>query len=100
MSAGDARPAPSRRPWGLVLSGVCGNWDTKGEWRWITRRYFQLEEEQLQAHIRTYQIVERLLAVRQRQHKARPAAEQEHLAAIEALLQRQKALAKPVVEFV
>ncbi|MFJ4007683.1 hypothetical protein ACIPWL_30120 [Streptomyces sp. NPDC090023] len=44
--------------------------------------------------------MERLLAVRQRQHKARPAAEQEHLAAIEALLQRQKALAKPVVEFV
>ncbi|MGW2689448.1 hypothetical protein ACWC6I_40605 [Streptomyces sp. NPDC001414] len=75
-------------------------WDTKGAWRWITRRYFQLEEEQLQAHIRKYQIVERLLAVQQRQHKARQAAEQEHMAAIEALLQRQKALAKPVVEFV
>jgi len=73
------------------------SWDTQGKWRWITRRYSEPEEEQLQAHNRKYQIVERLLAVQQRQRKARQAAEQEHLAAIEALLQRQKALAKPVV---
>ncbi|MEQ6028104.1 competence protein CoiA family protein [Streptomyces salinarius] len=92
-----AAPFPLER----FVAAICTNatrphrlrvgWGTKGKWRWITRRYFELEEEQLQAHIRKYQIVERLLAVQQRQHKARQAAEQEHLAAIEALLQRQKA---------
>ncbi len=41
-----------------------------------------------------------MLAVQQRQREAKQAAEQEHLAAIEALLQWQKALVKPVVEFV
>lgn len=101
-----AAPFPLER----FIAAVCTNatrphrlrvgWDTKGKWRWTTRRYFELEEEQLQAHIHKYQVVERLLAVQQRQHKARQAAEQEHLAAIEALLQRQKALVKPVVEFV
>ncbi|MEU4360206.1 competence protein CoiA family protein [Streptomyces virginiae] len=73
---------------------------TKGNQRWITHRHFELEEEQLQAHARRYRIVERLAAVQQRQREARQAAEQEHLAAIEALLQRPKALVKPVVEFV
>ncbi|MFF9607832.1 competence protein CoiA family protein [Streptomyces sp. NPDC014684] len=101
-----AAPFPLER----FVAAICANatrphrlrvgWETKGKWRWITRRYFELEEEQLQAHIRKYQIVERLRAVQQRQHQARQAAEQEHLAAIEALLQRQKALVKPVVEFV
>jgi hypothetical protein len=45
-------------------------WDSKGKWRWITRRYFDMEEEQLQAHIRKYQIVERLQAAHQRQRNS------------------------------
>ncbi|MCX5264938.1 competence protein CoiA family protein [Streptomyces sp. NBC_00199] len=101
-----AAPFPLER----FVAAICQNatrphrlrvgWDTKGKWRWITRRYFDMEEEQFQAHIRKYQIVERLQAVQQRQQKARQAAEQEHVAAIEALLQRQKALIKPVTEFI
>ncbi|MFJ9026555.1 hypothetical protein ACIRPU_42430 [Streptomyces sp. NPDC102259] len=101
-----AAPFPLER----FVAAVCQNatrphrlrvgWDTKGKRRWITRRYFDMEEEQLQAHIRKYQIVERLQTVQQRQQNARQATEQEHLAAIEALLQRQKALIKPVTEFI
>ncbi|MFF9569886.1 competence protein CoiA family protein [Streptomyces sp. NPDC014685] len=71
-----------------------------GTWRWVTRSYFGLEEEQVQATARREQIMDRLAAIHRRQREAREAAEQEHLAAIEALLQRQKALIKPVVEFV
>ncbi|MEV5988469.1 competence protein CoiA family protein [Streptomyces sp. NPDC052051] len=97
-------------PLGRFVNAICKNttrphrlrhgWNTKGTWRWITRRYFDLEEEQLQAQTRKSQIVERLLAVKQRQQEARQGEEQQHLAAIEALLQRQEALTKPVVEFV
>ncbi|MFE9913360.1 hypothetical protein [Streptomyces clavifer] len=68
--------------------------------RWITRRYFELEEEQVQARAWRKQVMERLAAVQQRQREARTAAEREHTAAIEALLRRQKALVKPVVEVV
>ncbi|MFE1409071.1 hypothetical protein ACFW5D_37215 [Streptomyces sp. NPDC058770] len=71
-----------------------------GKWRWVTRPYFDLEEEQVQATARREQVMDRLVAVHRRQREAREAAEQEHLAAIEALLQRQKALVKPVVKFV
>ncbi|WP_322872165.1 hypothetical protein [Streptomyces goshikiensis] len=45
-------------------------------------------------------MIDRLATVQRRQREARQAAEQDHMAAIEALLQRQKALVKPVVEFV
>ncbi|WOP07043.1 competence protein CoiA family protein [Streptomyces cyaneofuscatus] len=69
-------------------------------WRWISRRYFELEEEQVRAMAWRKQVGERLAAIQQRQREARAAAEREHMAAIEALLQRQKALVKPVVEFV
>ncbi|WP_331721793.1 competence protein CoiA (plasmid) [Streptomyces sp. NBC_01102] len=69
-------------------------------WRWITGRYFELEEEQVRATAWRKQVRERLAAIQQRQREAKAAAEREHMAAIEALLQRQKALVKPVVEFV
>jgi competence protein CoiA len=69
-------------------------------WRWITRRYFELEEEQVRAAAWREQMTERLAAVRKRRREAREAAELQHMAAIEALLQREKALVKPVVEFV
>ncbi|MEU3430558.1 competence protein CoiA family protein [Streptomyces gardneri] len=76
------------------------SWE-KGEiWRWITRRYFELEEEQVRATAWRKQVMERLATIQQRQREAKAAAEREHMAAIEALLQRQKALVKPVVEFV
>ncbi|MET9610370.1 competence protein CoiA family protein [Streptomyces sp. NPDC006512] len=71
-----------------------------GTWRWTTRSYFEGEEEQVRATARREQVIDRLTAVQRRRREARKAAEQEHLAAIAALLQRQKALVKPVVEFV
>ncbi|MCX4400203.1 hypothetical protein OG887_44730 (plasmid) [Streptomyces sp. NBC_00053] len=88
--------ANTTRPHRLRAKG----WGDDGKWRWVTRPYFDLEEEQVQATARREQIMDRLAAVQRRQREAREAAEQEHLAAIEALLQRQKALVKPVVEFV
>ncbi|WP_332010949.1 competence protein CoiA family protein [Streptomyces uncialis] len=68
--------------------------------RWVTRPYFLLEEEQVQAAARHECIRERLASVRRKQEEARRAAEQQHLAAIDALLRRQEALTKPVVQFV
>ncbi|MFC8765810.1 RNA methyltransferase [Streptomyces sp. NPDC057193] len=75
------------------------SWEKDETWRWITRRYFELEEEQVRATARRKQVMERLAAIQQRQREARAEAERQHMAAIEALLQRQKALVKPVVEF-
>lgn len=77
---------------------VTGRRNDEGTWRWVTRPYFELEEEQVQATAHRRQVMERLFAVQRRQAEAQRTAEQEHLAAIEALLQRQKALVKPVVE--
>ncbi|MEV7547631.1 competence protein CoiA family protein [Streptomyces sp. NPDC089915] len=71
-----------------------------GEWRWITRAYFGLEEEQVRATARRHEVIERLAAVQRRRREAGQAAERDHIAAIEALLRRQKALVKPVVDFV
>jgi competence protein CoiA len=65
-------------------------------WRWITRRYFELEEEQVRAAAWREQMMERLAAVQKRRREAREAAERQHMAAIRALLQGEKAL----VEFV
>ncbi|WP_405861892.1 hypothetical protein OG361_40720 [Streptomyces sp. NBC_00090] len=76
------------------------SWEKVETWRWITRRYFELEEEQVRARAWREKVMERLAAVQRRQREAKAAAEREHIAAIEALLQRQKALVKPVVEFV
>ncbi|CAL9677764.1 hypothetical protein SUDANB105_08075 (plasmid) [Streptomyces sp. enrichment culture] len=98
-------------PLDRFVAAICANttrphrlrvpsWEKGETWRWITRRYFELEEEQVRATARRKQVMERLAAVQQRQREAKAAAEREHMAAIEALLQRQKALVKPVVEFV
>lgn len=98
-------------PLARFVTAICANtsrphrlrvpsWEKNETWRWITRRYFELEEEQNRATVWRNQAMERLAAVQRRQQEVRAAAEQEHLAAIEALLQRQKALVKPVVEFV
>ncbi|MFI7020148.1 competence protein CoiA family protein [Streptomyces sp. NPDC050164] len=88
--------ADTTRPHRLRAKG----WGGEGKWRWVTRVYFQLEDEQVQATVRRDQIIERKLSVQRRQREAQQATERDHLAAIEALLQRQKALVKPVVEFV
>ncbi|MFD5317581.1 competence protein CoiA family protein [Streptomyces sp. NPDC127098] len=66
------------------------------QWRWITRRYFELEEEQVQAQARREQAVDRLLA----RHRRQATDARDHQAAIEALLQRQKALTRPAVEYI
>ncbi|MFE5631999.1 competence protein CoiA family protein [Streptomyces sp. NPDC056543] len=98
-------------PLDRFVAAICGNttrphrlrakgWGDEGTWRWITRRYFELEEEQVRATARRAHTIERLTAVQRRRQEARQSAEQDHVAAIEALLQRQKALVKPVVEFV
>ncbi|WP_405504637.1 competence protein CoiA family protein [Streptomyces anulatus] len=88
--------AHTTRPHRLRAEG----WGDDGKLRWITRQYFDLEEEQVQATARRNHQIERLTAAQRRQREARQAAEQDHMAAIEALLQRQKVLVKPVVEFV
>ncbi|GAB2799602.1 hypothetical protein GCM10027073_34410 [Streptomyces chlorus] len=104
-------PSAAPFPLGRFVAAICANttrphrlrakgWGDDGKWRWVTRAYFDLEEEQVQATARREQIMGRLAAIQRRQREAREAAEREHLAAIEALLQRQKALVKPVVEFV
>ncbi|MFJ8856594.1 competence protein CoiA family protein [Streptomyces sp. NPDC102437] len=98
-------------PLDRFVAAICANttrphrlrvpsWEKGETWRWITERYFGLEEEQVRATAWRNQVRERLAAIQQRQREAKAAAEQEHMAAIEALLQRQKALVKPVVEFV
>ncbi|MER8236991.1 hypothetical protein [Streptomyces sp. NPDC094049] len=88
--------ADTTRPHRLRAKGA-GDGDTS---RWITRQYFDLEEEQVRASAWREHVMERLAAVQQRQREAGEAARQRHMAAIEALLQRQEALVKPVVEFV
>ncbi|MFF8413888.1 competence protein CoiA family protein [Streptomyces omiyaensis] len=103
----DVEPFPLDR----FAAAVCANttrphrlrvpsWEQGETWRWITRRYFELEEEQVRATARRKRVMDRLAAVQQRQREAGAAAEREHMTAIEALLRRQKALVRPVVEFV
>ncbi|MFB7852780.1 competence protein CoiA family protein [Streptomyces sp. NPDC056053] len=98
-------------PLGRFVTAICAHttrphhqrvpsWEKSETWRWITARYFELEEEQVRATTWRNQVRERLAAIQQRQRDAKAASEREHMAAIEALLQRQKALAKPVVEFI
>ncbi|MFE9007437.1 competence protein CoiA family protein [Streptomyces sp. NPDC007875] len=102
-----AEPFPLER----FVAAICANttrphrlrakgWGDDGKWRWITRAYFELEEEQVQAEARRQQVIARKIQPERRRREAQRTAEQDHQAAINALLQRQQALTKPVVEFV
>jgi competence protein CoiA len=102
-----AEPLPLER----FVTALCANttrphrlrakgWGDDGKWRWITRAYFDLEEEQIQAEARRQQVIARKIEPERRRRAAQRAAEQDHQTAINALLQRQQALTKPVVEFV
>ncbi|WP_432088507.1 competence protein CoiA family protein [Streptomyces sp. bgisy095] len=104
-------PTASPFPLERFVAAICANttrphqlratgWGDEGKWRWVTRAYFELEEEQVQATARRDQVIERLITVQSRRRAKQQTDEQDHLAAIEALLQRQKALVKPVVEFI
>ncbi|MEE1786892.1 competence protein CoiA family protein [Streptomyces sp. SP17BM10] len=86
----------SARPHWLRASGR----GPKGRWRWITRAYFDQEEAQVQAEAVRQRAIAIKVEASRRRAEAQNAAEQDHQAAIAALLQRQKALLKPVVEFV
>ncbi|GAB2910034.1 hypothetical protein [Streptomyces mayteni] len=65
------------------------------QWRWITRQYYEFEEEQVQAQARREHAVDRLVARRRQRTDAR-----DHQAAIETLLSRQRALTRLAVEYV
>ncbi|MEU8138639.1 competence protein CoiA family protein [Streptodolium elevatio] len=94
--------ADTTRPYRLRTQG----WDEHGRWRWITRAYFALEDEQVRAESRRQEVITRRLEPERRQEAQHAAGEdndtaaQAHHAAILALLQRQRALMKPVFEFV
>ncbi|TXL87695.1 hypothetical protein [Streptomyces sp. IB2014 016-6] len=55
--------ANTTRPHRLRAKG----WGDDGKWRWITRRYFELEEEQVRATARRNCQIDRLSAVQRRQ---------------------------------